>query len=42
MKLFILWAILIGIGVFIPANLIPPMLLGTFFGITWTIWYCDD
>jgi hypothetical protein len=42
MKILILWAILFGIGAFIPANLVPPLLLGTFFGITWTIWYTND
>ena len=42
MKILVLWAILIGIGIFIPANLVPPLLFGTFFGITWTIWYDND
>ena len=42
MKILILWVILFAIGAIIPQTLIPPFLLGTFFGITWMVWYTND
>jgi hypothetical protein len=41
MKLIVYWAVLLVIGFLMPSSFATPFMVGSCFGIVWTLWMTD-
>lgn len=41
MKIFVLWAVIIAVGLIAPTNFATAFMVGSWFGIFWMRWFYD-